>query len=1280
MQFVTNGPDIPDSLLQAHEEGKVVFFCGAGISVPAGLPGFAALVDKIYDITGTHRDPIESSSFKAQQYDATLNLLEHRLPDGRMAMRKALVESLSRSRWPKKATDTHSALLRLAKTHNGKIRLITTNFDSLFELAGKRIKQSFETFRAPMLPVPKSSRWDGLVYLHGAITGKMDESALNRLVVTSGDFGQAYLTERWAARFVSELFRNFVVCFVGYGINDPVLRYMMDALAADKRQGEATQPAWAFAGFKEGEAQETYIEWEAKGVTPILYKVLKPTENTQDHSLLHRTIHSWAGTYRDGVTGKERIVIDYALAQPSKSTVQDDFVGRMLWALSDGTGLPAKCLARHNPAPSLDWLFKGIMQERYGHEDLKRFGVIPREEPDDSLKFSLTSRPAPYHLSPLMTFFSVNQSSAQWDDIMNHLADWLIRYLDEPKLLISMANSGGDLHVYFRHKIAKRIGLLTQLEREGNIAKLDEIRANSPMAIPGANMKKLWELFLGRRIKTSRFNSDISEWVQRICSEELSATMRFELRALLAPKILLQEPYHFPSLSNEENENSTSNISQLAHWEVVLNVDHARSILDNGNNKRFQQILPALFDDLQQLLRDALDLIQMMGEADENSDSSLWAMPSISHHQQNHRFKDWTLLIELLRDAWMAILPNDSARAMRAVIGWYQLPYPVFKRLAFFAAANSDVISSTQWVDWLTEKEAQWLWSPETGREVFRLLVQQGKSLSACDQERLEAAIMAGPLKEWFAVDEKQEQFKHYFDRSRWLALAKLQSSGLSLSDAAKAQLQELTNTYPKWKLAQDERDEFSVWAGDVADYDNDDRQQHIPAPETWQEMVQWLQDHPKEQRMYGSDGWRERCSTHFEQSLMALQLLVEESIIPVWRWREALQAWSKDDMAQRTWNMAAPVVAILPDDVLLELKHSLAWWIEASSKTLTTYIDVFRSLCMRMLKLPFEAKSGTLVNGKPIDDPVSEAISHPVGYITEALINELFRGEMQDDDLLPEWLKAVFTELCSLQTDRFRHGRVILAANVISLFRVDPEWTTSNLLPLFNWNNAPEARAMWEGFLWSPRLHKPLFDVFRHDFIRTANHYVILGKHKDQYVTMLTYVALDMAEGFDKAELQAAFDVLPNDGLESVVQALSRALAGAGEQQREAYWLNRIRPFWKSMWPQSQDRITTRISERLVQLILASGCEFPSAFRMVKSWLRPAEFLFYPIHLLEKYGVCKLFPNESLELLSILVAGQDYPPSELNLCLEEIIASKPDLIANDAYIRLNNYLRSRTP
>src|SRR5690606_27758222 len=148
-------------------------------------------------------------------------------------------------------------------------------------------------------------------------------------------------------RFVSELFRNYVVCFIGYSINDPVLRYMMDALAADRMLGESTPQAWAFVAYRPEHEQAKLVEWQAKGVTPILYR----TPDDTDHTALHRTLHAWSKTYTEGVSGKESIVVSHALARPSASTVQDDFVGRLLWALSDKSGLPAKRFADFSPAP-----------------------------------------------------------------------------------------------------------------------------------------------------------------------------------------------------------------------------------------------------------------------------------------------------------------------------------------------------------------------------------------------------------------------------------------------------------------------------------------------------------------------------------------------------------------------------------------------------------------------------------------------------------------------------------------------------------------------------------------------------------------------------------------------------------------------------------------------------------------------------------------------------------------------------------------------------------------
>ncbi|MFN9803832.1 MAG: SIR2 family protein, partial [Bacteroidota bacterium] len=85
---------------------------------------------------------------------------------------------------------------------------------------------------------------------------------------------------------IGAVFRNYVVCFVGYSINDPVLRYMMDALAADRMLGEITPQAWALGDCEPGQEHRKTIEWEAKGVTPILYTM---SAGTYGHSALHLT-------------------------------------------------------------------------------------------------------------------------------------------------------------------------------------------------------------------------------------------------------------------------------------------------------------------------------------------------------------------------------------------------------------------------------------------------------------------------------------------------------------------------------------------------------------------------------------------------------------------------------------------------------------------------------------------------------------------------------------------------------------------------------------------------------------------------------------------------------------------------------------------------------------------------------------------------------------------------------------------------------------------------------
>jgi hypothetical protein len=1272
MQFTTNGPDIPDALLGAHEEGRVVFFCGAGISYPAGLPGFKGLVEQIYQLNHTALSDIEGEAFERGQFDATLDLLERRLPGQRLAVRRALAQALKPKLRRKGATDTQAALLRLARSRQGALRLVTTNYDRVFHTAAQRTGQVFQAYGAPMLPIPKNSRWDGLVYLHGLLPDKTEDTALNRLVVTSGDFGLAYLTERWAARFVSELFRNYVVCFVGYSINDPVLRYMMDALAADRILGEVTPQAWALGDCELGEEHSKAIEWEAKGVVPILYEV---SASSRDHSALHNTLHAWADTYRDGVLGKERMVVSHALARPSASTRQDDFVGRMLWALSDKSGLPAKRFADINPVPSLDWLLDAFSDERFQHSDLTRFCVPPQIQTDAKLRFSLICRPAPYDRAPPMLLASGGIGDTQWDDVMFHLARWLVRHLDDPRLVIWIAQHGGQLHNRWQWLIEHELDRFASLERDGKTSELDAIRSQAPNAIPGPLMRTLWRLLLSGRVKSSWRDFDIYRWIDRLKREGLTATLRFELRDLLAPQIALKKPFHWGDEGG--NIDGPSRIKQLVDWELVLAADHVRTALRVHVVERWAASLPLLLEDFQLLLCDAMDLLRELGEANDRSDRSHWDLPSIAQHWQNRGFRNWVSLIELLRDAWLAVRSHDGSRATRVAQAWFEQPYPIFKRLALFAASQEACIASEQWVDWLLVDGAWWLWSLDTKREVFRLLVLQGSQLSGGPQDRLESAILGGPPREMYRADLDSVRWQDVAASSVWLHLAKLNASGLALGAAAKERLAELSSAYPQWKLAENESDEFSHWMSGTGDLDYEERREIDIAPRQRHELVRWLSKPQPEQSPFYEDTWRDVCKAHPLNCLFALADLGAQGNWLTSRWSDALYAWGHGKQIQRMWRFGAPVVQTMPDTVIQEIAHSVTWWIEAASRSIDKNEEILLDLCHRFLVLPLEDSTGINRNGESIDRPVTEAIKHPIGHVTQALINLWFKRNPNDNDLLPADVKPFFTKLCDVQVPRYRHGRVLLGSHMIAFFRVDRPWAEQNLLPLFSWNNIVEAKGVWEGFLWSPRLYQPLLRAFKPQLLDSVNHYADLGEHRQRFAAFLTYVALGPTEGYNIDELRSAIGALPQDGLEESAQALSQALEGTGDQ-RESYWGNRVQPFWQQIWPKSRALATPRIAECLARLTIAARGEFPAALAAVQDWLQPLEHPHSIVRLLHESGLCYRYSMDALRLLNAVITDQQWAPRELGKCLDEIGQAAPQLLHDDQYLRLREYFRRR--
>lgn len=1257
MQFVKSGPDIPEQLLHAHEDGQVVFFCGAGISIPAGLPTFAGLVDQLFVNIGVTRNPVEVTAKKAKQHDIEVGLLEGRVRGGRQTVRRALAQILTPDLNRKNATATHEALLTLGRNRKGNTRLITTNFDRLFEEAIARRKcLDVEHYRAPLLPVPKK-RWDGLVYLHGLLTDDPSENDLESLVVSSGDFGLAYLSERWAARFVSDLLQNFAVCFVGYGINDPVLRYMMDALAADRLLGESPPEMFAFGSFSKGKRESVEREWRAKNVTPILY------QEHWRHAYLHRTLKAWSETYRDGVRGKEQIIVTHAGARPQASTKQDNFVDRVIWALSDPSGLPAKCFAELDPVPSIEWL-EPLSEKRFRHADLMRFGVSPNRAMDKALEFSLVQRPSPYKLALRMALVSRGTETTGWDNVMEQIARWLTRHLDDPAPLLWLAKHGGAVHDRLVYLIERKLTEISRLEQHNDQATLQKISANAPNAIPRSRMRTLWRLLLKGHVQAWQDDHDFFRWCVQFQHDGLTVPLRLDLREKLMPRVVLREPFDWSF--EDEKEADPERMSRLVEAEIVLSTQDAWSQLQEiRTEENWAEALPDLLGEFTGLLKDALDLMSELEKANERRDPSWFQRPSISAHSQNSNFQDWTILIELVRDSWLAMCAQSPKQARAAAEAWLSIPYPVFRRLAFFAAAQDGIIPRQDALDWLLSDECWWLWDPDMKREAIRLLVCLAPGLDVTELERLEAAILAGPPRRMFREDMVQEDWNPIRHQYIWLRLAKLAATGANLGAAGTEKLKEISALYPDWGLAEDERDEFPTWWTSVSH----EHENIVPTPHDLPALVEWLKAHPAYDP-WREDDWPNRCRDNFDTASDALSELATQDIWPGSRWNQALNAWKDEDLIQQSWDKMAPILDRAPNTELQKFSRGVSDWLSKLAWKLEGQEATFLALCDRLLDLEYKEK-------EEVDDPVGIAINHAVGQTTKALLQWWWRGSPEDCQELSEALKSRFSKICGTWEGKFRHGRVLLAAQVIALFRVDPDWTKQFLLPLFEWERAEvEAQAAWKGFLWSPRLHAPLMEAFKPAFLDTANHYDKLGRHGAQYTSLLTFAALDPGGVFSRHELAKATKALPQAGLNEVTETLSRALQGAGDQRLE-YWRNRVQPYLKNIWPKTQDAATTSVAKNFALMCVAAGDAFPAAFEAVFIWLQPLEYPDQVVHRLHESNMHEQFPIESLKLLDAIIGKNTrFAPHDLAECLRTIRTEMPELEADDRFKRLAEFNR----
>jgi hypothetical protein len=1225
MRFARSGPDVPERLVQAHEdeEGEVVFFCGAGISYPAGLPGFRDLVRQIYSGLHELQNAVESTAYKEQRFDAVIELLERRLEDRmrvREQLRNVLTPTAAALATPASFA-THSALLALSKTREGSRRLVTTNFDRLFFSADSIHRNCV----APYLPIPKRSRWDGVVYLHGLLPTTKDASALNSLVASSGDFGLAYLTERWASRFVSELFRDYVVCFVGYSVGDPVMRYMVDALSADSMMGERPREVFAFGSFKRGAEKKETQTWKAKGITPILYGY------SSDHRHLHGTLHRWAEVYRDGLTGKRLLVAREATGKPSK-VVGDGQVDRVVWALSDPSGAPAKEFAELNPAPPIDWL--SVLDEN---------GLLDKVCPGDC-----APRLALVHSD------NSRRGAAKLDPPTWWLARWFLRHLEAPEAIAWVIRKGACLHPTFRDLI------------EGRLIE----------APPSHPIASVWEIIAsGRACRSSLDHARLFEWKRLLTALGWNVVRRRELLRLLSPVVELRPAMDWSAIYKDAGgvpEGVKGRIKEVADWDISLAAgEHLQDFFSDIRKqaewiKILQDTLPGLTD----ALLETLELMEALGDASDESDSSYSHRPSVIEHGQNQEFQAWTVLITLLRDAWLEVGKIDEQAAFREYQRWKALRFPLFKRMALFAAANGSFIHVSDAVSLLLSRNAWWLWSIETQREVFRLLNAIATRVDGEEGDKLWEAILLGPPRQMFRDDVEPAEWLRIRDHSIWLRLKKLDEFGAALPLAASGRLEQLSEAYP-WRLSSGDQDEFPVWMGEVHEVIPGTRAATLPRVPA--ELKAALLARPPGESWH-EDDWTEICRTEPSLAMGVLLDLAESGNWPRDVWRAALQAFSDEKLARQSWGHLSTALLESPQASFHELNGAIAWWLHSVAGSIdSSSPEVFIALLHRVLTQEYDEEK------VDHEDIVFAAINHPVGHATQALLKNWYTRKPAVDEGLPEVLLPLFALIVDASVLIFRLGRVVLAANLASLYAADAKWTTSYLIPRFDWSkDKNEAEAVWKGYLWSPRITSSLLEQFKTAFLSTAERYGDLGKHGRVYAELLVIAALELKEAFKPTELIKSLNALPPEGLAQGLNVVVRSL-GSAEQSRQAYWEHRARPLITDLWPKSANKRSHSESEAFARLCVAADTAFADAVDVVLPFLRPVRGTGLVVHQIKSTRFPEQYPAKVLNLLAAINSVEAYwPGPDMREVLQRCIAVDRLLTDTPEYRKLDEYLQSK--
>ena len=1169
------------------DSGGVVLFCGAGISQGKGseLPNYEGLVDHVYEENNMELDAVERAARGLDEcgrrrgqpsFDKVLGLLERKERLGAAAMRRTVIKRLSRP--PTDELNVHEALITLSRTEQG-VRLITTNFDNRFVETGKKIEV---VDAAPKLPLPKPHNWASLVHLHGRIVPDDDGS---HLVLTAADFGRAYLTERWAARFVTELFRGFTVVFAGYSVGDPVMAYMVDALAAERAKGGRFEQAYAFADY-DGEhltEQGAKDAWLAKNVTPILY------DEIDNHRLLGETLIEWARIRRDPYQARSQIAVKEMSKLPLD--VNDPVVERVSWALQDPVA--AKALANAPPVTKEnDYVKVGKWLEMFAEKGLLCCSGADVYSGSNQQSSAVVQ---------LVTSGIQSHTPSTLDTTRAHLAQWLANHLHVPQVFEWVLRNGGHMHPALRRDVRVRLA-----DTDSNIPPRLRILWTTQCSYePTDPWRLLW--------MPKQYQVATSESERRLIEDAAIKS--------LSPHLIVEPGPASRLAFREYSENKQGPlrvIDTCGHLKLVAGDADSWTLI--ADILKGSPSLSRYAGTLTSYLEQALILAE---DDDETYLSSSLYRPSIAPHSQNDNDLDWTQLIDWTRDSYFALAEVDRVRAESLLRSWVVSKQPLFRRLALHALTENSESDIRLARKLILAGRRPGLWEPGLRREVLRFLRLAGSRLPSELRVEIISAVHAGSesAKGSMLADDARQVIRH----EKALLLRKLAESGARLDEESKALADEVAPDV-------DERDEFAVWQGEGRILGDHEIVPRAFLSGSVADVVAVIKKFRVSRHCFRAFGMLRPA-----KAAAVLRQFAMSGQWPTTLWRgffDALTGLRQSSMPEAGLQAnVAQLVTTVPNEVLADIGSSFARFV----KDLAEEYEPDREQEIGVLwTKAWNGIGNAKAEFSDRNDVLTDALNHSAGILAEAALLRLWKYEPEAGKEFPPPIQCYFESIVTDPAGSL--GRVMLATRLCQLFVINPEWTREHLISRLSSKRSDEAADLWSAYSWSPTVSPDLLQAFKEPFLAMLCREDDSHRRTRSLSGLFVMICLELPNELTRDEIRGVFRSMSEEALTTVLVRLKSLLKGDSAEQARI-WHKKVHPWLEKYWPTSAARNTSATSVAMLDMLAEVGDAFPEAVDWSLLFLQATGGKgLYQLH---KNGQAGRYPKWILKILDVTVGSE---------------------------------------